>query len=293
MALLTYSAVGNREDLSDIISNISPTKTPCFTMFGKAKATATYHEWLEDDYDDAASNAQLEGADYSIADPDPRTRKGNYLQIMSRGYGVSGSQEAVLKAGIKSEIAYQMVKAMKELAKDVEYAIVNNSSRVAGSSAVARQFGGLPYWITTNVNSNGGTPRDITKALLDDAIQDAWDHGGDVDVVLCSGAQKRAISALNFGITRNIDAASKKAIVPVDVYDTDFGIVRIIPSRFLDNSKIYCLQKSLWKIAWLRPFKKDQKAKTGDKIEKIIIGELTLEARAEYGNSAITDLQVS
>jgi len=288
---LTYNAVGNREDLSDIITNISPTDTPLYSMFGRTKADATYHEWLEDELAAPGANKAVEGAEYTIGTVTARTRKGNYTQIFTKGYGVSGTQEAVKKAGIKSEIAYQMQKAMKEIARDVEYAIVNNVSAVAGDASTPREMGGIQAFVTTNVLDNGGTPRDLTEDLLNDGIQAAWEAGGSPDVVVCSGKQKRVISSFTAGTTKTIDAEDKRLIASIDVYESDFGVVRIVPSRYLSSSVVFVLEKGRWKVAYLRPFKQDEKAKTGDKIEKVIIGELTLEARAEKANAIIKDLQ--
>ena len=288
--LLTYNAVGNREDLSDIITNISPTDTPLYSMFGRTSAKATYHEWVEDELAAPGENAAVEGGDFVIKTPTNRVRKGNYTQIFTKGYGVSGTQEVVLKAGIKSEIAYQMQKAMKEIARDVEYAIVNNLAAIAGSASTARKMGGIQAFVSTNVLDNGGTSRDLSEDLLNDGIQAAWQAGGNPDVVVCSGKQKRTISGFTTDVTRFLDAEDKRLVKAIDVYESDFGIVRIVPSRYMPNDRIFILEKGRWKVAYLRPFKTEEVAKVGDRIEKVIIGELTLEARAEKANAIVKDL---
>lgn len=290
MAVTTYTAVGNREDLSDIITNIAPTETPLYSMFGKTTAKATYHEWIEDDLSAPGANAQVEGADYTINTATARTRKGNYTQIFSKGYGVSGTQEAVLKAGIKSEIAYQMAKAMKEIARDVEYAIINNTAAVAGDAVTARQMGGIQAFVTTNVLANGGTPRALTETLLNDGLQQAWEAGGSPDVVVVNGTNKRTISGFTAGATKEIYAKDKRLVASVDVYESDFGLVRVIANRWMPADKVFILEKGRFKTAYLRPFKQEEKAKTGDKVEKVVVGELTLEARAEKANAIIADI---
>ncbi|WP_457641452.1 DUF5309 domain-containing protein [Persephonella sp.] len=290
MAVTTYTAVGNREDLSDIITNIAPTETPLYSMFGKSTAKSTYHEWLEDDLSAPGANAQVEGADYTINTATTRTRKGNYTQIFSKGYGVSGTQEAVLKAGIKSEIAYQMAKAMKEIARDVEYAIINNTAAVAGNATTARQMGGVQAFVTTNVLANAGTPRALTETLLNDGLQQAWESGGNPDVVVVNGANKRTISGFTAGATKEIYAKDKRLVASVDVYESDFGLVRIIANRWMPADKVFILEKGRFKTAYLRPFKQEEKAKTGDKVEKVVVGELTLEVRAEKANAIIADI---
>ena len=288
--LTTYAAVGNREDLSDIITNISPDQTPLYSMFGRTTAKATYHEWIEDELRAPKANALVEGGDYTVEAPAARVRKGNYTQIFTQVYGVSKTQEAVLKAGIKSEIAYQMRKALKELARDVEYAIINNLAAVAGDASTARQMGGIQAFVTTNVLDNGGTARALTEDLLNDGIQAAWDAGGDPDTVVCSGKQKRVISGFTAGVTKFVDAEDKRLVAAIDVYESDFGMVRIIPDRFMPDDRIFILDKGYWKVAYLRPFKQEEVPAAGSRTERVIEGELTLEARAEKANAIVKDL---
>jgi len=290
MAVTTYSAVGNREDVSDIITNITPTETPLYSMFGKTKATATYHEWLEDELNAPGSNAQVEGADYPTATSTTRTRKGNYTQIFAKTAKVTATQEVVAKYGIKSELAYQIANRMKEIAKDVEYAIINNASKVAGDASTARQMGGIQAFVTTNVSDNGGTARDLTEDLLNDGIQSAWQAGGDPNVVVVCGKHKRTISGFTAGATKYLEAEDKRLVAAVDVYESDFGVVRIIPHRYMLTDTLFILDTNYWKTAYLRPFKVKDIPPTGDYVAKVIIGELTLEARAEKANAIIKDL---
>jgi len=290
MAVTTYTAVGNREDVSDIITNITPTETPLYSMFGKTKAKSTYHEWLEDELNAPGANAQVEGADYPTDSSTTRTRKGNYTQIFAKTAKVTATQEVVAKYGIKSELAYQMANRMKEIAKDVEYAIINNTSKVAGDASTARQMGGIQAFVTTNVDDNGGTARDLTEDLLNDGIQSAWQAGGDPNVVVVCGKHKRTISGFTAGATKYLEAEDKRLVAAVDVYESDFGVVRIIPHRYMLTDTLFILDTSYWKTAYLRPFKVKDIPPTGDYVAKAIIGELTLEARAEKANAIIKDL---
>lgn len=289
-ALVTYQAVGNKEDLSDIITNIAVTETPLFSMFGKDKATSTYSEWLEDDLRAPGTNALLEGGDYNVQAPSPRVRKGNYTQIFTQAYGISKTQEAVDKAGVKSEIAYQMAKAMKEIARDVEYAIINNTAAVAGNATTPRKMGGIPAQVTTNILGNGGTPRALTETILNDGIQAAWEAGGTPDTVVVSGAKKRIISGFTANATKNVAAKDKKLVAAVDVYESDFGIVKIIANRWMVNNKVFILSKDYWKTAYLRPFTQEDLQPQGSRKEKVIEGELTLKGRAQKANAIIVDL---
>ena len=193
MAEFTYDEPTNREDLTDVVTNISPTQTPITTMIGKTKANATKHEWPEDELSDAATNAQIEGSVDTTTPAPARARKDNYTQIMKRGYSVTGTQQAVKTAGVSDEYGYNMIKAMKELAKDLELAVTTQTTKVAGTKTTARTFAGIPGMVTTNVLDNGGTARTITRDLITTALQDAWAVGGEPNKLICSGSNKRII----------------------------------------------------------------------------------------------------
>lgn len=293
----TYVAVGNKLDISDLITAIAPSETPIYSMMGKATASATTHEWLEDQVAMVgAENKKVEGFSYEVSDPGTRTRLGNYTQIMSRGYGVTDTQEVVDKHGIKSEIAYNMAKAMKEIALDVEYAYLNNDSKVAGDATTEREMGGIPYWIATNVLTNEPiTPgthvdRALTFDLIGEALEDAWKSGGAPTTMLVSPRTKRIIGKMTNSATKFMDADESKLKERIDIIETDFGTLKIVVDRWMGNGKVYMLDPSLWKTAYLRPFKTLDLPKTGDMTKKVIVGELTIEARAEKCNAAIIDL---
>ena len=291
MALLTYNAPANKEDLSDIITNISPYDTPLYSMFGRGVAKSTYHEWPEEELNPPQANAKLEGADYTFEDAHTPQRKGNYTQIISRGYGVSETQEVVDKPGTKSVIARSMVLAMREVGTDVEYAIIRNTAMNAGNATTARQMGGLQAFVTSNVLDNSGTARDLTEELLNDAIQAAWEDGGKPDTVVVCGKHKRKISSFSAASQRTIEATSKKLVAVIDIYESDFGLVRIVADRWMLTDRLFVIEKGRWKMAYLRPFKKKPYPDgIADKKAGTIVGELTLEARAEAANAIIRDL---
>ena len=217
MASKTYLAVGNREDLSDIITNISPDETPLMQKFGRTKVTGMVHSWLTDSLGTPGENAMLEDADFTTTQATPRVKLENYIQIFMRDCTVSDSQEAVLKAGVKSEMAYQMQKTMKLIALDVEWAIVNNATKVAGAATTAGKLGGIPCFNT--VNKVTSAAHAITENELNDAIQMAWKVGGTPDMVLVSGANKRVISGFtgNADRQRSADSTKIKQIVDVNI----------------------------------------------------------------------------
>lgn len=292
-AVTTYAATGNREDLMDIVTNISPLETPMFSSFKKTTAKATYHEWITDSLASATSNAQIEGADYSFSQASARSRAGNYTQILRKLVEVSGTQEAVDKAGLDGEYAYQMQKKLKEIARDAEYAIVNGTGN-SGASGTARELKGVLAWITTNVETGTGTGAEaLTEAMYNDLLQDVYAAGGNPDTTYVNGWQKRKISAFSTPSTRNIDAEDKKLVASVDVYESDFGLQEIVLDRYMTTSVVAVLEKSRWAVAMLRPFKSEEVAKIGDAKRGAITGEFTVECLAEAANGQITGLSTS
>ena len=292
MASNTYAAVGNKEDVSDIITNIAPDDTPLYTRIGKTKATQTLHEWLEDDLGSADVNMFEEGYTYSTVNATPRMRLKNYTQIMHRGVHVTDTQEAVLHYGIRSEMAYQMQKKLKELAFDCEQAIITQATQVPGGMPTPpRQFGGLPYWIVTNVLSNAGTPRALTFDLINSALEQTWNAGGKPSLLLVSPRSKRIISTFTAGNTKYMDGNKTNKITHmISVLETDFGTLQCMIDRFMPNDVIYGLTPEYIKKAFLRPFKMGDMPKISDMGRRYINGEWTLEMRAEKAHFKIEDL---
>jgi hypothetical protein len=283
----TYVAVGNQEDISNVITNISPKETPFFSACGKTKATATNHEWLEDQLRAAAENKKGEGVEYTVQDPVPRVRLGNYTQIFSVGYWVTDTQEVVLKHGLTSEIGYQMKKAMKEIGLDVERAVITQATKLAGSATVARQFGGVPFWITTNAIASAAGAA-LSEDLMNEALQACWAAGGTPTKVYLSGDNKRAVSTWSGEGDKYLDQNSKKLVNSIAVYESDFGIVSFVTHRLMPDNKVFVIDPEFWKVAQLRPMHTTKLPKTGDSQKRVIVGELTLEARAEKANAIIT-----
>ena len=294
MADNTYNAVGNKEDVSDIITNIAPYDTPLYTRIGKTKATQVMHEWIEDELGQPMVNKFVEGYTYSTVDATPRNRLFNYTQIMHRGVHVTDTQEAVLKYGIRSEMAYQMQKKLKELAFDCEQALVTQATRSPGAwgpPAVEREFGGLPFWIVGNVLSNGGIGRALTFDLINNALEQTWIEGGKPSILLVSPRNKRVISTFTAGSTKYMDGnKTNKLTHMISVLETDFGTIQCLTDRFMPNEIIYGLSPEYIKKAFLRPFKTGDMPKISDMERRYINGEWTLEMRAEKAHFKIEDL---
>ena len=295
----TYEAVGNKEDVSDIITNISPSDTPLYSRIGKTKATQVMHEWLEDELGQAGQNMQFEGYTYFTTAVTPRNRLHNYTQIMHRGIQVTDTQEAVLHYGVRSEMAYQMTKALKELAFDCEHAIINQNTQSPGTWPVPgaptlsdyRHFGGLPYWIATHVYPNVGGSRPLTFDLINTALEDVWTDGGKPSILLVSPRNKRVISTFTAGSTKYMDGnKTNKLTNMISVLETDFGTLQCMTDRFMPNNVVYGLSPEYIKKAFLRNFKTGDIPKINDMGRRMVNGEWTVEMRAEKAHFKIEDL---
>ncbi len=295
MASNTYEAVGNKEDISDIITNISPSDTPLHSRLGRVRAIATYHEWLEDELGEARDNAFPEGFTFVTEDVPPRQRLGNYTQIMWRGIHVTGTQEAVAKHGLSSEMAYQMQRTLKELSTDFERALLTQDTMIPGTvAAMTRQFGGLPYWIVTHVLDNSGMPRPLTFDLINSALEEVWADGGHPTLLLVSPRSKRIISTFTAGNVKYMDGNKTRRLTQmISVLETDFGVVTCVTDRHLPGGAddvVYGLSPEYLKRAILRPFKQQDIPKISDMERRGVYGEWTLECRAEKAHFAIKDL---
>jgi len=289
----SYVQNGLREDLLDLITNISPTETPMLSRFGKKKADGKYHEWQTDSLAAATKNAIVEGLDSDSTAVNATTRTGNYTQISRKIWRTTDTMEAVKKAGRASEFSYQMAKNMKELARDMEYALVNGTG-ASGASGTARELKGVLSWISTNVETGTGAGNeDLTEDMYNDLLQTIYDEGGNPNVTYANGYQKRKISNFSTPSTRNINVEDKKLIATVDVYDSDFGLQQIILDRYMPTGTVVCLQEDLWKVAPLRDVRFKELPDNGGGPKGQVEAEYTLEALNEKASGKITGLTTS
>ena len=287
MASNTYEAVGNKLDMSDIITNISPEDTPLFSRIARTRATAVMHEWLEDSLGEPRTNKQPEGYTYTTEAVTPRTRLNNYTQIMHRGIHVTQTQEVVLKYGLRSETAYQMQKTLKELAFDCEQALIQQDTKMLGSMDEARQFGGLPYCVVTN----NFTATKLTFDEINNALEQTWNIGGKPSVLLVSPRSKRIISTFTAGNTKYMEGNKTRRLTQmISVLETDFGTLQCLVDRFMPDDTVYGLSPEYMKKAFLRPFRQGDMPEMSDMHRKYVKGEWTLEMRAEKAHFKISGL---
>jgi hypothetical protein len=307
-----HTAIGQREDLTDIIYDISPTETPFMSSIGKTKATAVYHEWQTDSLAAATTaNAAIEGADATSATLSPTVRLGNYTQIIQKTVQVSGTLDTVNKAGRKSEKAYQLAKASAELKRDLETILLANQGRSAGTSTIARNLGSILSWIKTNsdVGSGGsdpatigvstrtdGTQRTFTETLLRTVIAEVFVSGGSPKILMVGATGKQKVSTFAGIAAQRYMAPGNTPTTIVgaaDIYMSDFGQISIVPNRFMRVRDALVIDPEYAALAYLRPFQTNDLAKTGDSENTQLLAEVTLEVKNEAAHGIVADLNMA
>ena len=304
----TYDSIGEREDLSDVIYNISPTDTPFLSSAAKTKATAVLHEWQTDSLAAAVTNNQvIEGDEVTIDALTATTRLSNSCQIMDKAICITGTQEAVDKAGRASEIAYQIAKKAKELKRDLEASLTSNNAEVTGAATAAREMGALRAWVATNdvMGTSGtsgsvgntaatdGTQRAFTETLLKSVIKSVWNAGGNPTMIMVGPFNKQKLSGFTGNSTRFDAGADATLYTSVDVYASDFGQLQVVPNRFSRDRDAWVLDMDYWGVAFLRDFTMHDIAKTGDADKKQLLIEATLESRNEGASGVVADVTTS
>lgn len=322
----TYSAVGIREDLSDIIYNISPMDTPFMSSVGKGSCDNTLFEWQTDELAAAAANQQLEGDDSmnALAVSEPR-RLQNYAQISYKAVQTSGTAEAVDFAGRRSSQAYQLAKRAKEIKRDMEKMLLSEDLKVAGGASTARKSAAVMSWLGTasagtsniidgsaspvvgivnqgspaagypdgtSVASPSGSDVVLTMAMINLAMERCFENGGEPTDLMCDASLKQKISSLGGSVIADLQkeapgAAPATAINAIDVLVTDFGTLKIVPSRLCLPNQLYFFDYDFWSIDYLRPFQTETLAKTGDSVKQLMIAEYGLRAKNGLANAAV------
>jgi hypothetical protein len=305
----TYSAIGNREDLSDGIYRIDPADTPCMTAFEREQATAVNHEWQTQALAAAdTSNAVLEGDDATTDSTTATVRLGNICQISDKVARVTGTQQAVEHAGRDDELAYQEMLKGLELKRDMESILVGtNQAKNAGNSTTARVTASILSWIKTNTSKGAsgsdpsaadgtgtrtdGTQRAFSEANLKTVLQAIWNSGGKPDTIFTGGFNKQVFSTFTGRATPTEDTKSKKIIASVDFYESDFGKLSVTPNRFQRGRDVLVLQTDMWSVAYLkgRRMVSVPLAKTGDSDRRQMLSEYALVARNEKASGGVFD----
>lgn len=289
----TYSNPALREDLMNVITNLSPTENQLVTGLKKSKAQSSVHSWLIDSYDatttTSADKITVEGADYGAGDVVNPTRKTNYTQIVKQDWKVSGTEQATVHAGMQSPKAYHMAKSMVAWKNKLEWSIVNGVA-AAGNATTAREMGGIFDQVTTNKIANALVA--FTETLMNDYFGQVWGTSAKApDAVYVGSKGKRVISGFTAGTTKFTQIADKRLINTIDVYESDYGVVKVFLHRFLNDvlaaantGNIAIVREDTWAIANLREPNNFDAPKGGDYEKGAILGESTLEGLYEKAN---------
>lgn len=313
-SLDSYDVKGIREDLSDVIYDVSPDATPFYSACAKAKASNTLHEWQTDALRSSAVNASIEGDDTVAEARTATTRLGNYTQIFKNAVVIPGTDSGLNKAGRAKEMAYQVMKIAREQKLDIEKALFANQARAAGTSSTPRYLAGVPAWLTTNTdlqsgNSGADPTGDGTDARTDDGtatafdqtkfdsvMQSIWENAGDSKAYSCYLSAFQMNLALAFTGMNNqrstigASVGGKNSVVKaMDIYVTPWGNVNFIPSRENRGRDVFILQDNMWAVGILRPTKNTELSKTGDNEKRQVITELTLISKNEVASGAVFD----
>ena len=307
----TYQAIGNREDLSDMIYRIDPTDTPFMSGVDKEKASAVNHEWQTQALAPASNaNAQLEGDDPTANALVPTVRLGNLCQISYKMAQVSGTQQAVDHAGRDNELAYQEMLRGLELKRDIETILVGSSqAKTAGSTSTPRKTASVLSWIVSNTSKGtaggaadpaaadgtgtrtDGTQLAFTEVRLKTVLSSIWTNGGKPGTIMTGAFNKQVFSTFTGRSTAIEEAKSKKIVASVDAYESDFGKLKVIANRFQRPRDVLVLEMDKWAVAYLngRNMISIPLAKTGDSDRRQVLAEYALVARNERASGGVFD----
>jgi hypothetical protein len=310
----SYQAVGNREDLSGIIDDISPTDTPFYSRVKKTSTGSTSPEWQTDALDAPAANLMIEGDDATTNTATPTVRLKNYIQTSQKVPRVSGLQRELDSAGRGDELDYQKMKRGKELKNDVEYALVRNQASSAGSATVPRASAGLESWIATNKTSvgtgtaqttpgfSGGTvaaPTDSTvtgsvaEAHLKTIAKTIYDAGGAADLIMVgTGAKQKFSGFAGIATQYRENTGNKRATIlgAADIYISDYGEYKIVANRKVRDVTALFLDMEHWEVKRVRGITSYPLAKTGDSDRALMVTDYTLASLNEKASGKITDI---
>lgn len=303
-AYLTNAAIGNREDLIDMIWNVAPTDTPLLSSIDRTEAEAVTHEWQRDTLASPASNSVAEGADATYTAVTPTQRLSNQTQISRKSFSISDTQEAVRKAGRRSEIRYQTVLNGKALRKDMELACIENATYTTGATRVTK---GLRGFIVTNndLGASGtapafpntapgnGTLRNFSETILRNIVLLAYQQGGNPDAIMVHPTIKQSMSGSFTGnATRYVKTETKSLTQAYDVYYSDFGAFQITPNRVMSRTReAYLLEYDMIRLAMLRNMETEELARIGSARNYMMESEYALEVGEEKALACARDIQ--
>lgn len=289
----SYTAIGQAEDVSDVITTITPTKTPFQAAIGSETTDATLFEWQEDSLAAPADKATVEGADAPDTTVAVTVMRNNRVQLMMDAFKISGTNERVKKYGRKSERAYQLVKLGKQMRRHLEHTLVGlNQAQAAGdaSSNARRTASAWQMIATSTTDSNSGTGRAFSETILLSVLRKVYDTGGDVSIMQIKPGDATIASGFAAASGRNREISDKRIVNAVDLYVSPFGEVRFVLNRFQIVSRALAYDPDNWKLVWLRKWQTELLAKTGDSEKHMLLGEVGLKHVNQEASGAAIDL---
>ena len=311
----TYDSYDNansiKQDIQDIIYNITPHETPFLSKSGKTTAKSTLHEWSTDTLRASAANAHIEGDTTTATAQTAVTRLNNRTQIFKDAVVISDTDEGLSKIAKDKEMSYAVLKMGKAMKLDIEKALFSNNAKVTGSATSARELAGAPTWLTSNTvaGSGGsdatgdgtdartdGTQAAFTQANFDTVMQGIWENGG-TGIKSCYLSAFQMNKALSFtgnnNQRANVVGADERVINSISIYLTPFGEISLVPTRENRSRDVFLFQDDTWSVATLRPMKNVELAKTGDNSTRQLTTELTLVCKSEAANGMVADCTTS
>jgi len=311
----TYDSYDNansiKQDIQDIIYNITPHETPFLSKSGKTTAKSTLHEWSTDTLRASAANAHIEGDTTTATAQTAVTRLNNRTQIFKDAVVISDTDEGLSKIAKDKEMSYAVLKMGKAMKLDIEKALFANNAKVTGSATAARELAGAPTWLTSNTvaGSGGsdatgdgtdartdGTQAAFTQANFDTVMQGIWENGG-TGIKSCYLSAFQMNKALSFtgnnNQRANVVGADERVINSISIYLTPFGEISLVPTRENRSRDVFLFQDDTWSVATLRPMKNVELAKTGDNSTRQLTTELTLVCKSEAANGMVADCTTS
>lgn len=292
----SFDLVGVKENVSNVITNLTPRKTPFQSGIGNEKVTQPLFQWQEDSLRDAAGNAAVEGADAVFSTLTPTVMRNNYTQIFQDAIQVSDRADVISTYGRKKEFAYQMAKTAAQVKRDREYVLVGQAGdKAAGSKTVASTMAGVQKQLDSTcviyTGASDGT-KPLDEAHLVTALKTAYNNGADVSRIMVTPDNSVVLAgfAAAAGRYRTIQGKDAKTIVNVvNLYVSPFGEQKVEINRFMRPGNTLVFEPEQWTNVTLRPWAKKDLAKTGDSSKAQLLGEFSLKHKNFKASAMIVE----
>jgi hypothetical protein len=314
-SFLRFDAIGVREQLSDIIANISPRETPFMSNAKKGTLHDTYWSWQKDSLATASTTNQvLQGDNIGTHTAVTATvRTGNYTEIARKDYSIAGTTKAVKSAGGANTPGYIAAKLGAEIKRDMESSLLANKGAVAGNSSTIPITAGLPAFLRTNYNKDAGgtipdayttaptdtwddgSQRAFTEVIAKDVLLQCYNSGADISTIMVGPFNKQVFSGFSGVVELMKQSGGGQATIigAANVYVSDFGTLTVVPNRFQPARTAFFLDWGKARVMTLRPYKVEELAKNGDNQRFMMTTEYGLQIDTDAAFGIATDLTTS